>query len=92
MFAPTSSLATVTQRFCLVLALALSAPAGNCTVHAESLPGPAVATVGSQGPCIAWSWTRLFSPVEHLLGNQAAMMRFGIIALVSALYIIWWRK
>ncbi len=92
MSASTTSLANVMQRFCLVLALALCAPTSNCSLRAESLNGAVATQTCVQGTCVAWTWSKLFSPIERTVGNQAGMIRFGIIALCSALYIIWWRK
>jgi hypothetical protein len=76
--------------FCLAFALALGSPVARCSA---ATPAPSVGAVcGATPSCLAWSFSRLFAPIERGVGNQAGMIRFGIIALCSALYIIWWRK
>jgi hypothetical protein len=43
-------------------------------------------------PLLAWNWNRLFAPVERAMGNEQAMIRFGMIAMCLAIWIICWRK
>ena len=80
------------QRLCLAIFLALFAPASLSTARADvgSTRASAIAVVG-HAP-LGWTWNRLFSPFQRILGDQKAMIRFGTVAFISALYIIWWRK
>ena len=82
----------VLQRFCLALILALCAPASLSTARADVTSGPCVtSSIAFQAP-LGWTWKRILSPLDHILGDQKAMIRFGTVAFISALYIIWWRK
>jgi hypothetical protein len=77
----------------LALILAFSASSGVSTARAETPATTSITkTEAVQMPCLAWTWSKVFSPIERMVGNQAGMIRLGIIALCSALYIIWWRK
>ncbi|CAN5417088.1 hypothetical protein BH10PLA2_BH10PLA2_17880 [soil metagenome] len=92
MFAHNICPASWIHRFLLALILTLSAPVGTCTARADTPATTSIMIEVSHTPCLAWTWSKLFSPVERMVGNQAGMIRLGIIALCSALYIIWWRR
>ena len=80
------------QRFCLAMILAFCAPASLSTARADVTSIPSVtSSIACQVP-VGWTWKRLLSPLDHILGDQKAMIRFGTVAFISALYIIWWRK
>ncbi len=76
-------------QLCFAMVLAFCAPAATAYARADT---PAVAVQPAGQVCLGGIWTRIFHPIERGVGNEAGMIRFGIIALVSALYIIWWRR
>ena len=76
-------------QLCFAMVLAFCAPAAYARADTRA---PAVAAQPAGQVCLGGIWTRIFHPIERGVGNQAGMIRFGIIALVSALYIIWWRR
>ena len=78
-------------QLCFAMVLAFCAPVTVSNARADTGP-PAVATQPVSQVCLGGIWTRIFHPIERGVGNEAGMIRFGIIALVSALYIIWWRR
>ncbi len=73
-------------------ALAFCAQIPVASARADTIPNRAVATLSSRSICVGWTWSHLFAPIERNLGNQTNMIRFGVIAVFSAMYIIWWRK
>jgi hypothetical protein len=80
------------HRLCLVLLFALCAPAPISTVRADTIsPLPGAAAQVSP-VCLGGIWTRIFHPFQRSVNNEAGMIRFGVVALISALYIIWWRR
>jgi hypothetical protein len=79
-------------RLCFMMLLALSAPATLSTARADTTSSHrATIVLASQAP-FAWTWSRLLRPMERLLADQKSMIRFGVVALFAAMYIIWWRK
>jgi hypothetical protein len=80
------------QRLCLAIVLAFCAPTSLSTARADVTSIPcATSSLACQAP-LGWTWRSVLSPLDHILGDQKAMIRFGTVAFISALYIIWWRK
>lgn len=80
------------QRLCFAMLLAFCLPATPSIARADSMITQPAITRHASEPCLGWTWSKLFSPAERLLGNQTRMIQFGVFALISAMYIIWWRK
>jgi hypothetical protein len=79
-------------RLCFVMLFAVCAPVTLSTARADTTPTQRVEATPIRQACIGWTWSHLFAPVERVMGNQTNMIRFGVIALFAAMYIIWWRK
>lgn len=78
-------------QLCFAMVLAFCTPVSVSNARADS--GPTAVAIQPVGQvCLGGIWTRIFHPIERGVGNEAGMIRFGIIAFVSALYIIWWRR
>jgi hypothetical protein len=80
------------RRLCFVLLLAFCAPITPAVARADTSSANPAITTSAQQICLGWTWSHLFRPIERNLGNQTNMIRFGVIAIFSAMYIIWYRK
>ncbi|HEV8059147.1 MAG TPA: hypothetical protein VGP68_04720 [Gemmataceae bacterium] len=80
------------RRSCFVVLFALCTQVTPAPARADTTPNQAFATMSASPICVGWTWSHLFAPIERNLGNQTNMIRFGVIAVFSAMYIIWWRK
>ena len=80
------------QRLYLILSLACCLTVSSGPVRADAPAARPAMTLTANQPCLGWTWSKLFSPIERMVGNQTRMIQFGVVALCSAMYIIWWRK
>jgi hypothetical protein len=87
-----SPLRATLQRLCLAVLLASCLTVAQGQARADASHPRLTLTCAACQPCLGWNWSKLFSPIERMLGNQTRMIQFGVVALSSAMYIIWWRK
>ena len=77
----------------VIFLLGLGAPAASAANAAPARPVVATVTAPKIQPeRSGWSWRKLYSPLEGVLGNRTRMIQFAMLAMMLALYIIWWRK
>jgi hypothetical protein len=83
----------------LWLLLLLSAPALSIApASAQAAPpitaSTAVTTISSP-PLAAWYdnlWDKMWTKIYSSLNNRTGMIQWGLLGMLLALWIIWWRK
>lgn len=76
---------------CLWLFLALAFPCVAPAPAWAAAPPSAPAVCTASLPVAAW-YDKIWHKIETSLNNRTGAIQFGLIGMLIALWIIWWRK